>query len=331
MRLGHWNRWDLQLGRFESWEVMHLGMGLDVNTLERKGAEDFRFTEAVTPYLVRFPFETRPSGPGYAALHLYPTGFLRFELLGIAGPDANGMNSLGTRPGLIVDLGMLKLKVAAEYIKSRQRDEYKDANGVIGPSPNRRLERGVGGGLIFILIPASRPASMLRTAARRNRSASGRSGPDVRHPDRRRLCQRPDHRRLDCRRRPRVHAPGGRGFRRHAKAGYFDQLQGFGALQYVVAKRLFIKGVLGYARATYAAGGSTVDLLNTMYSGRVRSRVPVLGASPVRRAIPRTRFPTGGACIFASMRAHRNGWGALVTAVAVATGVATGARRHHGG
>ena len=39
----------------------------------------------VTPYLVRFPFETRPSGPGYTALHLYPFGFLRFELLGIAG------------------------------------------------------------------------------------------------------------------------------------------------------------------------------------------------------------------------------------------------------
>ena len=54
------------------------------------------------------------------------------------------------------------------------------------------------------------------------------------------------------------------------RAGYFDQLQGFGALQYVVAKRLFIKGVLGYARATFANGGSTVDQTNSMYSGRVR-------------------------------------------------------------
>ena len=88
VRVGRWNKWDLQIGRFESWEVFHLGMGLDVNTLERRGAEDIGNREAVTPYLVRFPFETRPSGPGYTALHLYPTGFLRFELLGIAGPDA---------------------------------------------------------------------------------------------------------------------------------------------------------------------------------------------------------------------------------------------------
>jgi hypothetical protein len=54
------------------------------------------------------------------------------------------------------------------------------------------------------------------------------------------------------------------------KGGYFDHLQAFGALQYVVAKRLFIKGVLGYARATFATGGSTVDLTNSMYSGRIR-------------------------------------------------------------
>ena len=32
LRLGQWNRWDFQVGRFEGWEVFHLGMGLDQNS-----------------------------------------------------------------------------------------------------------------------------------------------------------------------------------------------------------------------------------------------------------------------------------------------------------
>jgi hypothetical protein len=271
VRVGHWNRWDLQLGRFESWEVFHLGMGLDVNSLERKGAEDFGNRAAVTPYLVRFPFETRPSGAGYTALHLYPTGFLRFELLGIAGPDASGMNSLGARPAVIVDVGMLKLKLAGEYIKSRQRDEYKDVNGVIGPSPNTRLERGVGGGIIFVLDPrveAGVNASYGRAEEMSTQGLVGTGTFDI----------------LSVGGFANARITGdwiagaGADFTRMAdenfagstRAGYFDHLQGFGALQYVVGKRLFIKGVFGYARATFASGGSTVDLINNMYSGRIR-------------------------------------------------------------
>ena len=38
LRAGQWNKWDVQVGRFEGWEVFHLGMGLDFNTFERKGA-----------------------------------------------------------------------------------------------------------------------------------------------------------------------------------------------------------------------------------------------------------------------------------------------------
>jgi hypothetical protein len=271
VRVGRWNKWDLQLGRFESWEVFHLGMGFDANTLERRGAEDFGNRAAVTPYLVRFPFETRPSGPGYTALHLYPLGFLRFELLGIGGPDANGMNSLGTRPAMIVDLGMIKLKVAAEYIKARQRDEYRDADGVIGPNPNTRLERGVGGGIIFILDPrfeAGLNASYGRAEETSTQGLVGGRTFDI-------LSVGGF---ANARITGEWIAGAGLDFTRLAdedfagspRAGYFDNLQGFGALQYVVARRLFIKGVLGYSRATFAAGGSTVDLINTMYSGRVR-------------------------------------------------------------
>jgi hypothetical protein len=271
VRVGHWNRWDLQLGRFESWEVFHLGMGLDVNTLERKGAENFGGIPVVTPYLVRFPFETRPSGTGYTALHLYPTGFLRFELLGIAGPDAVGMNSLGTRPAMIVDLGMIKFKVAAEYIRVRDRVEYRDAAGNLVPNPNTRLERGVGGSLLFVLDPrfeAGVNGALGRAEAETVDGVDAAGTFDI----------------LSVGGFANARITGdwllgaGMNFTRKAdenfgggvRAGYFDHLQGFGALQYIVAKRLFIKAVFGYARATIAPGGSQIDLINTMYSGRVR-------------------------------------------------------------
>ena len=265
VRVGHWNRWDLQLGRFESWEVFHLGMGLDVNTLERKGAAHESDTPAlVTPYLVRFPFETRPSGPGYSALHLYPTSFLRMELLGIAGPDAGGLNTLGTRPALIVDLGMIKLKVAGEYIKYQGRDS--DA------SLRTRFERGVGGGILFILDPW--------VEAGLNASAGKAEATDI-------MGQQMGGNTFDVLSfggfaNARIVgdwiAGAGADFSRRAdynflgrnSGGYTDHLQTFGALQYVVARRLFIKAVFGYARGTYLVPGIDTETINTMYSGRIR-------------------------------------------------------------
>src|SRR5262249_30792322 len=40
VRTGYWGSWDITVGRFEAWEVYHLGMGLDINTIERNGATD---------------------------------------------------------------------------------------------------------------------------------------------------------------------------------------------------------------------------------------------------------------------------------------------------
>jgi hypothetical protein len=261
VRVGHWNRWDLQLGRFESWEVFHLGMGLDVNTLERRGAEDTMYAVA-NPYLVRFPFETRPSGPGYAALHLYPFGFLRFELLGMGGPDRGGLNSLGTRPAVIVDLGMIKAKFAAEYIK------YNDRDGM----PTSRVEKGLGGGIMFIFDPR---VELGVNASAGTVNATTGSG-DVSGPGTFDILSVGGF--ANARIMGDWIAGAGLDFTRKAdydfrgttKAGYYDHLQGFGALQYVVAKRLFIKAVFGYAKATISPGAVFTDLTNTMYSGRIR-------------------------------------------------------------
>jgi hypothetical protein len=59
-------------------------------------------------------------------------------------------------------------------------------------------------------------------------------------------------------------------------ANYADQLQMFGALQYLVAKQLFVKAVFAYARAdlqpstSNAPGSGALYYSNEMYSFRVR-------------------------------------------------------------
>ena len=83
----------MKFGRFEGWEVYHLGMGMDQYTIERLGAGMFGVDpmtmpklEAPTFYGVNF-LQDRPAdglAVGNVALHLYPTEFLRFELLGQA-------------------------------------------------------------------------------------------------------------------------------------------------------------------------------------------------------------------------------------------------------
>jgi hypothetical protein len=122
VRAGSWNKFDVTVGRFEAFEVYHLGMGLDLNTFERQGAVD---THGVVdangaPLVPQFYGATyafyRPSGPGNIALHAYLDRSLRFELLGQWGNDG-AVNTLGGRPALVFDIGWLKLKGAVEYVK----------------------------------------------------------------------------------------------------------------------------------------------------------------------------------------------------------------------
>ena len=41
IRVGQRNLWDVKVGRFEAWEIYHLGMGLDMYTLDRAGAQQY--------------------------------------------------------------------------------------------------------------------------------------------------------------------------------------------------------------------------------------------------------------------------------------------------
>jgi hypothetical protein len=126
IRVGKWNSWDLKAGRFEGWEVYHTGMGLDINTLERRGAQQEGVAGTTLPvpdYYGATYLQYRPSGLGlgYLAFHAYPTDILRFEILGALGTDnatSDGKNYLGTRPTVIVDWGWLKLKGSYEWVRN---------------------------------------------------------------------------------------------------------------------------------------------------------------------------------------------------------------------
>lgn len=142
VRVGKWHLGDITAGRFQGWEVYHFGMGLDLNTLEREGAR----TERNAPpgiYGVTHLWD-RMDGPGKLAVHIYPTDFLRFELLGVVGSYDD--NQIGARPVGILDLGWMKLKVGAEYERQTPRAQ--------SPNFQNKVEnRGIGGALQFVLDP----------------------------------------------------------------------------------------------------------------------------------------------------------------------------------
>jgi hypothetical protein len=142
VRVGKWNRFDLTAGRFQGWEIYHLGMGLDLNTAERDGART-EITAPVDLYGVTY-FWDRPNGPGRLAAHLYATDYLRFELMGTVG--SSGLNVLGVRPVAVLDLGIIKVKGGAEYGKETPRQQTADRKDSL-------IRRGGGGTVQIVLDP----------------------------------------------------------------------------------------------------------------------------------------------------------------------------------
>jgi hypothetical protein len=145
VRVGKWNLFDITAGRYQGWEVYHYGMGLDLNTLERSGADDPGVSIHPVPnYGVDYFWDRPSNGPGNYALHVYPTDFLRFEVLGQIGTFAK-RNLRAIRPVAILDLGFIKAKVAYEYGKSIPQPDHGDKT--------RDSRNGIGGALQFVLNP----------------------------------------------------------------------------------------------------------------------------------------------------------------------------------
>ena len=143
LRVGQWNRWDFQVGRFEGWEVFHLGMGLDQNTFERQGAVTNNDYAQISYYGLT-DNQFRPAGAaGNMAVHYYPLPFLRFEALGTLGSVGSGP-VVATRPVAILDLGWLKLKGGVEWQRKTAQSENDQTE---------TTSKGVGGAVQFVFEP----------------------------------------------------------------------------------------------------------------------------------------------------------------------------------
>jgi hypothetical protein len=287
IRVGKWNSWDLKAGRFEGWEVYHTGMGLDINTLERRGAQQEGVAGTTLPvpdYYGATYLQYRPSGLGlgYLAFHAYPTEIIRFELLGALGTDnatSDGKNYLGTRPTIIFDWGFLKLKGSYEWVRNT------DGTQQLVPDPNnssklikqddkyKQTKQGFGLAAQFILNPWFELGGNLGRGTQVTTDINGnaddtnsfttlsvggfanvRLGGGILGLGANWTTQEDNH------------SVGGN------LSDYSAHLQLFAAFQYIVWKQLFVKAVLAYARADFSPSGGSIDSVfsNEMFSGRVR-------------------------------------------------------------
>jgi hypothetical protein len=294
LRIGQWNVWDLKVGRFEGWEVFHTGMGLDINTFERMGAWATSGSQPPDYYGVSF-LHDRPQalGQGYAAAHYYPFSFLRFELQGELGTTAvktAGNNVWGGRSVAIFDLGWLKLKAGAEYDNTTDTNTFTNVDPAKGPVGKvddgfKQTRKGYGGAAQFIYDPYVELGGSIAQGIQtyNNPQVNGQNATNsftvtsvggfanvrvVRLLD-------PDLHILDDLllgggvvwtteyNNHRVDSPDG---------DYSAHLQIFGALQYLIAKQLFVKGVFAYARGDFKPSGAVGEDVysNEMYSFRVR-------------------------------------------------------------
>ncbi len=127
VRAGKWDLFDVTVGRFQGWEIAnHYGMALDLNTLERSGAYIVKMKEKPTDgYGLSYFWDRQDKTLGGYAVHVYPTKFLRGEVLGHVGGssslNAGNPYQFDVRPSVIFDVGFLKLKGGYEYGEVRSQ------------------------------------------------------------------------------------------------------------------------------------------------------------------------------------------------------------------
>ncbi len=265
IRIGEWRRWDLQVGRFEAFEVYHFGMAMDLNTLERDGASD-QMHAPPDVYGLR-TISYRQNGIGNVALHVYPIAQLRLELLGQFGFDAaTSVDTVGARPALVLDKGWLKIKLEGDARKqfpvfnsSKESRYQRGGSAAVQVVLLQGVEAGVNFayGLVDHYLPtnANMPNSSMGSFDATGSTTdtdfggflNGMVAPDL------------------------IVGVGANYDNESDQAqGKFTQLQAFGALQYLIHKQLFVKLVGAYAKAHIAPNPNTVSWDNTMISGRIR-------------------------------------------------------------
>ena len=293
VRFGAWNAWDLKVGRFRAWEVYHFGMGMDLYTIERLGAGMFGVDSFTTPpleapavYGVTYLWDRPGEGMvGDAALHLYPTDYLRFELLGKLGSDNNRAdnstgdtpwNYWGGRPTVIFDVGWFKLRLAAEYQKRTATTQGLDpgAGGQKRDPVPQRVQKGAGGSFQFVINPILEFGVNAAIGKQEDVDAFARPVLENSYTTKSvggfanvRLAER---------------WVGGLGVNWTTQTDTYlapgstlndftSQLQSFAAFQYRPVGQLYVKAVFGFARANFLPSDLAVaEWHNDMFSGRIR-------------------------------------------------------------
>lgn len=263
VRVGKWKLGDLQIGRFQGWEVYHLGLGLDLNTFERLGA-DSQNSHPVPLYGVTTAWD-RPSAPGNIALHAYPLEVLRVELLGQLGSSSVSGNTLAARPVAILDFGFLKIKGSYEYRIDTPRQvgflgeiETQGLGGQVQVILAPYLE--LGGGYAGMRIDQTDNNGDVSLEGSRDTSTYGGFlnvgileslviGGGVHYTDQSNLSPNT----------------------RTGRGEELTHLQTFGAIQYRLWRKLYFKAVFAYDEAEFDLNGPPQRFENTSLSGRVRA------------------------------------------------------------
>jgi hypothetical protein len=298
IRVGQWNAWDLKVGRFQGWEIYHLGMGLDPYTFERMGAGMYGAGSVASPGLEAPAFygvnhlQDRPTdglAVGYAAAHAYVLDSLRLELLGKLGTDnyrKDNENGTGDHPSTtfggrltgIFDVGWLKLKAGGEYQDRTPVYQGTDANGNKKDSPEELVQWGFGGSAQFVIDPI---VELGLSAAYGKQSYTDSTGNNFNaaDTDARSFTTKSVGFFANLRIIDGLLAGVGAhytmqedGYRADNSSAndYTTHFQGFLALQYLLAKQLYIKTVFAYSRARFQASNIDTPVWNNeMCSGKL--------------------------------------------------------------
>jgi len=268
IRAGQWKSWDLQLGRFEAFEVYHFGMGLDLNTLERLGAQGSQTRNPPDVFELggNSNIVYRQSGPTNLAAHFYPTDTLRVELLGQFGFDtASGIDTIGARPALVFDVGWLKLKAAGDV-----RKQFPS----LSSSKESRTLQGGAAALQFVVDPYFELGGNFAYGSIKHYSPTNSTDPNAAQGDFDTAGSLTD---LDAGGFANLRIVDGLVLgtganynqEKDEQAGIFTHLQAFGAVQVRALPQLYIKLVGAYAKGHLAPGG-VAAWDNTMTSARLR-------------------------------------------------------------
>lgn len=278
IRAGKWNVFDVTVGRFQGWEIAnHFGMALDWATLERQGAwiVTSSIPKPTDGYGLNYFWDRQNFALGTYAAHVYPTKYLRGELLGHIGAgnssNANNPYQYDIRPSAIFDIGILKVKAGWEYGKAAPQDktfkvgETKNGFGVAAQvvlAPYVEFGGSFARGFVDVLDQFGN-ASL--SASNTGQSFGGFLNVSPAHEPLvfgfGAFWNHQENMRIDAAEGP-----------HKGKVDTNDQQLMFGAVQYTIWERLYLKFVLAHANnivADYNALGGK-EYTNTSTSGRLR-------------------------------------------------------------